>query len=116
MLGFIDDEVAEVEAAVVLCEPATADDAEEDEGRDAATEVLDIDVIGKEDPRKVLLEVLDALDATEDLEVLVVEVGPIVVIGSDVDEIAMVETEVALEAVGMTVDDMLTDTQSVEIQ
>lgn len=109
----------------MLCELITPDDAEEDTGSDAAIEVLDLDVADKDDPCKVVLEPLDALEV---LEVLVLEVGLIVVVRSGVNETAMVEIELALvgtdvgrdELVGTTIeadfDDVLTSAQSVDTQ
>lgn len=111
----------EDEAVAVPCEPTMTGDTEE-EGS-AAFGVLDFDVARKDDPCTVLLD-----DAPEVLEVLVREVELIVVVGSDVDETAMVETELALVVtdverdelieivVGTVVDDVLTSAQSVETQ
>jgi hypothetical protein len=123
--GVVDDAATELEAVVALCEPTTADDAEEDEGSDAVIEVLDLDVADKDDPCKVVMGLLDALEV---LEVLMLEVGLIVVVGSGVDETVMVETELALvltdverdelveTVVETDVDDALTSAQSVETQ
>lgn len=114
--GVVDDEATELEAVVALSEPTTANDAEEDEGGDVAAEVLNLNVAGKDDPCRVVLELPET------------EVGLMVVVGSTVDETAMVETGIALvltdverdelveTVVETDVDDALTSGQSVETQ
>lgn len=73
----VDDEATEDEAIVALCGLITPDNPEEDKGSDAAIEVLDLDVADEDDPCKVVLIPPDALEV---LEVLVLEVGLIVVV------------------------------------
>lgn len=131
MLGVSDDEVTGDEAVVVLFELTTLDDTEEDEASDVATEVLNPDVAGKDDPCKAVLEVvevLEPLETLEVLEVLMLEVGLIVVVGSGEDDTTTVETEPALvvtiverdelgeTVVETTVDDVLIGAQSVDTQ
>jgi hypothetical protein len=122
----VDDEVVEDELVVVLCETITIDGREGSEDCDVTIEVLGLDVVTEDDTCEVMMELLET---TELLEVLVLEVGLMVVVGTGVDETTMMETELLLGAtdvnrdelvelvVETTVDDdVLTSAQSVETQ
>jgi hypothetical protein len=109
----VGDEVVKDELVVVLCELMTID------GRgcdvtDVRIGVLDLDVATEDDTCEVVPELL---------EVLVLDVGLMVVVGTGVDETTIVleVTDVERdELVGVvietTVDDVLTSAQSVETQ
>jgi hypothetical protein len=109
----VGDEVAEDEPVVVLCELITID------GRgcdvtDVRNEVLDVDVATEDDTCEVVPELL---------EVLVLDVGLMVVVGTGMDGTTMVLEVIDVErdelvevVVETTVDDVLTSAQSVETQ
>jgi hypothetical protein len=122
----VDDEVVEDELVVVLCEMITIDGREGSEDCDVTIEVLGLDVVTDDNICGVMLELLEM---TELLEVLVLDVGLMVIVGTGVDETTIVETELVLEVTGVdrdelvelvvetTVDDdVLTSAQSVETQ
>jgi hypothetical protein len=111
---------------VVLCEIMTIDGREGSEDCDVMIEVLGLDVVTEDDTCGVMLELLET---TELLEVLGLDVGLMIVVGTGVDETTMVETEMVLEVTDVdrdklielveetTVDDdVLTSEQSVETQ
>jgi hypothetical protein len=110
----VDDEVMEAELIVVLCGLITIDGREEDEDCDVRVDVLDLDVTTEDDSCGVVLELL---------EVLVLDVGLMVVVGTGVEETTIVlevtdvgRDELVELAVEITVDDVLTSAQSVETQ
>jgi hypothetical protein len=88
-------------------------------------EVLGLDVVDEDDTCEAVLELLGMIEL---LEVLVPDVGLIVVVGTGVDETMIVETELVLVVTDVerdelvelimetTVDDVLTSEQSVETQ
>jgi hypothetical protein len=109
----VDDEVVVDELVVVLCELITID------GRgcdvtDVSVEVLDLDVATEDDTCEVVPELL---------EVLVLDVGLMVIVGTGMDETTIVlevtdvgRDELVEVVVETTVDDVLTSAQSVETQ
>lgn len=118
----VDDEAVEDELAVVVCGMITLDGREEEGGCDVLVEELDLDVVDEGNICEVMLELLELL------EVLVLDVGLMAVVDTGADETTIVETTLILEVtdverdevaelvVETTIDDMLTNEQSVETQ